>query len=292
LPVSLAATAVAYGIATCLALETEQEYARLREQFPYESMEERLPPPKLGSPAVSLPEEAARRLAHLEESLGDQAGGFRAYLLQQLHDETVRLFVNSPGFGVARIFRPSEERFTRDLRPDHIISQPSYTPARSRFPAKPESESSYLKEDFYGMHESGVVDFVNPRGFGYVKDRRHVAGFQSHQFSEPPEPAKHWELQSVDLVGVLMHEEPVAYISAHLPRMDELREAPTRSLDPFESAGLADLRSGEDLYIRDAEGGARMLGAIRAVRQCTSCHGYERGDLLGAFSYMLRQAER
>jgi hypothetical protein len=30
-----------------------------------------------------------------------------------------------------------------------------------------------------------------------------------------------------------------------------------------------------------------MVGAIRAAKQCTSCHAVERGDLLGAFSYEL-----
>jgi hypothetical protein len=29
-----------------------------------------------------------------------------------------------------------------------------------------------------------------------------------------------------------------------------------------------------------------MLGAIRSTRQCLSCHGGNRGDLLGAFSYV------
>jgi hypothetical protein len=30
-----------------------------------------------------------------------------------------------------------------------------------------------------------------------------------------------------------------------------------------------------------------MLGPIRATKQCTQCHGCERGELLGAFSYIL-----
>src|SRR5438034_1906292 len=44
LALSLAATAAAFGIATCISLATdEREYARLRAQFPYESIAERLP---------------------------------------------------------------------------------------------------------------------------------------------------------------------------------------------------------------------------------------------------------
>jgi hypothetical protein len=80
----------------------------------------------------------------------------------------------------------------------------------------------------------------------------------------------------------------VAYVSANLPRMEELRDAPTRPLDPFEVVGLEALRGGKDLFARGTDKQARMLGAIRATRQCLQCHG---GDLLGAFSYTLRRGE-
>jgi hypothetical protein len=84
----------------------------------------------------------------------------------------------------------------------------------------------------------------------------------------------------------------VAYLSDNLPRMDELREAATRPLDVFETAGLASLRGGEDLFVRESADGLRMLGAVRSLKQCVNCHGGERGDLLGAFSYTLRRGER
>jgi hypothetical protein len=32
-----------------------------------------------------------------------------------------------------------------------------------------------------------------------------------------------------------------------------------------------------------------MLGLARSVKQCVACHGGARGDLLGAFSYVLRR---
>ena len=31
----------------------------------------------------------------------------------------------------------------------------------------------------------------------------------------------------------------------------------------------------------------RMLGSLRAAKQCLDCHTASRGDLLGAFSYAL-----
>src|SRR5262249_8974349 len=135
------------------------------------------------------------------------------------------------------------------------------------------------------------------RGFGYVKDRDHVAGFQAHQFSkvpkfrEVPRPPERWEVRRLDLVGLLLHSEPVVYISSHLPRMDELREVPTRPLNDFEGAALEQLRRGEDLVVGATEDELRMLGSVRSSSQCLKCHEGERGDLLGAFSYTLRRAE-
>jgi len=32
-----------------------------------------------------------------------------------------------------------------------------------------------------------------------------------------------------------------------------------------------------------------MLGSLRAAKQCLECHTAKRGDLLGAFSYVLHQ---
>ena len=65
-----------------------------------------------------------------------------------------------------------------------------------------------------------------------------------------------------------------------------------RTLDEFEAAGLPALERGDELFVRDRGQERRMLGAIRAVRQCLDCHGGERGDLLGAFSYTLTQDRR
>jgi hypothetical protein len=142
------------------------------------------------------------------------------------------------------------------------------------------------------MHQGSVLDFANPAGFGLMKEGRLVAGFQAHGLSRVPQPAERWAVARVDLVGLLLHDEPLAYASESLPRMDELREAPTRPLDGFETSALEKLRRGEDLVLAAAGGRARMLGALRSAGQCVRCHGGGRGDLLGAFSYMLRRVER
>ncbi|MGL6097248.1 MAG: hypothetical protein ACRC7O_15800 [Fimbriiglobus sp.] len=135
-------------------------------------------------------------------------------------------------------------------------------------------------------HDDLALDFVNPRGFGLRRDGK-VAGFASHGVSKRPADPTPWKVQTVDLVGLLLRPEPVVYVSDHLPRMDELKgaTAPTRPLDRFEADGLAALRTGDDLYAREAAGRVRMIGAVRAAKQCVECHGGSRGDLLGAFAY-------
>jgi hypothetical protein len=284
------ATVAAYPIVAWLAL---QYHERLVEQFPYVSMEERLPqaPPRAGALAAA----AARHLDYLEamiESEGPHTWSEkeRVSYLRQLHEDTVGAFIQQEGFGYARMPRVSAWALKAGLREDPALPQPG-SASTSRWSAAdlleqlPPEKKVETERDLLYLHEKGVVDFVNPSGFGFFKDRRHVAGFQPHQFSEVPATPERWALRTLDLIGLAMHEKPVAYVSANLPRMDELREAPTRPPDAFEAAGLAALRRGETLFIRHSDGGLRALGAIRSVRQCISCHGGARGDLLGAFSY-------
>jgi hypothetical protein len=145
------------------------------------------------------------------------------------------------------------------------------------------------------MHEVGLLDFLNPQGFGYVKDRDHVAGYQEHQFRNMPEldpeapQTQRWRIIKLELVSLLKYPRPLVYLSQHLPRMQELRQAKTRPLNGFEKAALRALREGEDLKVRSTPDCIRFLGSIRAGRQCLDCHQVERGDLLGAFSYQLRR---
>src|SRR5262249_55358553 len=238
LGLSLLATAAAYGLAVYLSLSAMQQFDRLRERFPFESMEDRVPAPRPHSAVSPLPIDTANRLTTLEESVRDNF--LRALGLRQLHEARVWLFVNSPGFGVTRFpLIPNEYRLTGGLRDDPPILQPvsSANPSGSTGDLSPGS-GTVAQKGLQGLHLESIVDFAHHRGFGYVKDRRHVAGFQSHRFSQVPKAEEHWEVRRLELVGLLLHEEPVVYVSENLPRMDELRGAPTRPLDPFEAAAL------------------------------------------------------
>jgi hypothetical protein len=290
LPLSILSVVIAYGVVGYFAVEEQQKYEELRARFPFESMEERLP---RAAPASSGGD--AQRLNRLEGDIDQQvfySGQNRERTLRELHEATVEQFANSPGFGVGRMVPPLYGRGGLEEKPrEDTPSQPEpdyFSPQLARQPIPATKLPNLLA--LGKLHDESFLDFVNPKGFGYVKDRQHVAGFQSHGFSKVPGPAGQWKVASLELVGLVRHENPVVYVSPRLPRMDELRDAPTRQPDAFETAALGALRGGADLHIGDGSDGARFVGAIRAVKQCVECHGCQRGDLLGAFTYRLRPA--
>lgn len=286
LPLSCGATLIAYGLSGLLVLQTEWVYARLRARYPYESMEGRLPVPRGAATDATPPPATARRLARLEEDLPRHVGGMRGHLLKELHEDAVGLFINNPGFGATRMLYPSESRLAREPRKMPVPLQPGPATASAKSPGafrRLDADQGALSQ----VLDDSILDFVNPRGFGYFKDRRHVAGFETHRFSEAPKPENRWKVRSLELVSLLLHSPAGVYVSAELPAMDRLHAMPTRPLDPFENLNLEALRLGEDIVAaRDGEE-IRMLGAVRSIGQCVGCHGGNRGALLGAFSYTL-----
>jgi hypothetical protein len=264
------------------------ELTELRQQYPMESLEGRLPIRPAAPDRYAHPE----RLDKLESNVEDEwKHHYRSVALRRLHEDSVDTFVNSAGFGVGRVARMVDPRVLREALPDRPpVPQPDYIdpfvpPAVELSDALSNWDTTAIGQ----LHDDGVIDFLNPRGFGYVKDRRHVAGFQRHAMTKVPAAKSAWAVAHLDLVGLVVHEKPVVYVSASLPRMEELGVIPTRPPDEFEAAGLEALRKGEYLYARGTADKVRMIGAIRATRQCVECHGGARGDLLGAFSYGLRR---
>lgn len=288
----LGATLAAYVVAGWFVIHETREYARLRALYPYESMEARVREPRPAEGETPPGPDASARLDRLALELDtqDASGRHRSWQLQRLHENTVGLFINSPGFGVARMSYPNAT--VLGPRRAGSPSQPSPRAASEGspgglMPIDPADEAPLGR-----LLDESIVDFVDERGFGYFKDRRHVAGFLGHGFSEVPKAGvERWRVRSLELVGLLLHDEPAVYVSDELPSMDRLRGAMTRPLDRFEGPALGALRRGDDLFVaRDGEA-VRMLGAVRSGRQCVACHGGERGALLGAFSYVLGPEE-
>jgi hypothetical protein len=150
------------------------------------------------------------------------------------------------------------------------------------------------------FHLRGQYNFIAPNSLGYIKDRDRVAGFQSHQFRIMPEvgdwrargekpPKEQWAVARLELVSLLKNDRPAVYVSSELPRMEQLGKAKTRPLDEFEAETLKRLQKGEDVVADAAVNHIRLMGSLRAAKQCQECHSVPRGELLGAFTYDLQR---
>ena len=264
---------------------------KYQAQYVYGSMEKRLPVPSEDfRPEIISPNaEKELEITENQEAFLSWQSKQRSNLIKELHEETVTFFVNSSGFGVARWSIGRERMINNEYEETPPIPQPG----KRQSPSILEFQDQKLlpaekinQKDFLSLHRSSLVDFANPLWFGYVKDRQHVAGFRPHKMSKVPELESRWKLVTVDLVGFVVHKKPTVYLSDNLPRMEDLDSIPTRGLDDFETKGLKALQKGETLFVETGTNGVRALGAIRSLKQCVDCHGGQRGDLLGAFSYV------
>ena len=101
-----------------------------------------------------------------------------------------------------------------------------------------------------------------------------------------------YDLTSLQLVSTLENDPPVAYIVDGVPAKKKLKEIKTRPLSNPEMKALRKLEKGDDsVFYKDGDD-IRFLGSIRARAYCIKCHKDKKeNDLLGAFTYMLRESE-
>jgi hypothetical protein len=288
----------AIGFVTLAPEVSEQMETDARQKLAFASLIERLPKGKALPPTKALSSGAKQRWDVLDQELA-VTQNHRAKVLKELHEKTRKFFVTMPGAGpIRRLETPEEILLDAFGQATSARDQPGDQPGEpADFPISPGEPLSRVEPngEFYGYHKDGMVDFLYPRGFGYVKDRAHIAGFKPHGFRSDPFPAWRvenwsWRVQHIQLVGILSHAKPLVYLTDKLPSMEQIRQGKTRTLDFFEEAALPTLREGEDLSIASKGETVRMLGALRATKTCQQCHDAEVGDLLGAFSYTLRRA--
>ncbi|HVW02734.1 MAG TPA: hypothetical protein VHB77_20420 [Planctomycetaceae bacterium] len=286
--------------------------AKLRKEYPFRSLKARLEYEQKRRRAGAKPklsESAEEHLKRLEERAGDS--NIRRDSLKLLHSDQVEKFVKAQGFGVGRMavmepspsFLPSAESpqlaLTRIPRSDEdagpTVELPAEEPREERADAWSPS-----KRDLLWFADQSEELFASPWNLGYVKSVDRVAGFAPHAFIGKPElhhpdPMRdekmthRWEIGRLELVSLLKHPEPRVYLSEHLPRMQDLDDKSTRALVKFENEALKQLRAGEDLQTQAETNTIRMVGALRAGKQCIECHQVERGELLGAFTYELKR---
>jgi hypothetical protein len=141
------------------------------------------------------------------------------------------------------------------------------------------------------LHQKYVDQFANTQDFGM--ERMPIV----HHFSNLPETwtaqedGSRWQVKRYHLVGILKADPPVVYLTNGPIRMFNSQDPNNkRALDSFERSRLPNLRAGEDLAVdRSDSNRIRMLGAIRAAKNCAECHQVLEGSLLGAFSYELQR---
>ncbi|QDU61815.1 hypothetical protein Pan216_26800 [Planctomycetes bacterium Pan216] len=241
-----------------------------------------------------------RRISDLERRTRRESD--KTFYFYWLHDRAAEHFILSEGFGVTRM-GPFKRAFRKGLplapnKDSKPMSLPEpESPERPYSPDTADDFAADLAEStLFQLHQDGVFDFVEPNSLGYAENRDHVVGFEPHHFREVPKvgksftaSARNWVLTRLELVSLLKGDEPSVYVTKHLPRMDDLVDAPRRPLDAFETEALDKLRFEEDLVVEETESSVRMLGSLRAGENCLKCHHGRRGDLLGAFSYELRR---
>ena len=286
--ITVFACAAGWGMVAWTVLEYRRQIDELREENPFVTMEDRLPTPK------SIPSRSAPGLDEAEKIIGKPNHPnqlfSQAWHLEILHSDHVKDFALTPGFGVNRMpigqFRPARIRRSKEY-PEPILQ-----PGDLRVEIEPTGDAwpDAKVRDFFGFHVGSIGNFANSKSFGYFVNRRKVAGFAPHAFESEPKPQVPYTLERLELVGLVRNLEPAVYVSEFLPRMTELNSVVTRPVDGFEAAGLKRLAAGEDLVANAVGPKVRLLGAIRNMAACVECHGGQRGDLLGAFSYRLAEA--
>ena len=164
------------------------------------------------------------------------------------------------------------------------------------------------KELTQNFHNRASSFFAGAFTTGYVKSVDEVAGFEPHRirFEEnwfpslklsTPEQLEQmgnvkgleidWKVNRLQLVSLLLHDQPRVYDEENLPNMEELSGADiaTRALNDFEQEALKRLRAGEDVVTRATPNRIVMVGSMRATQDCMKCHTVKDKELLGAFSY-------
>lgn len=297
---SVVAGVASYAFGFWMGYDQLRDLKHLREEYAFESMDSRLTyenAREVSASSVPLDPTVEQRLGDFENR-----GSYsrRTYMLEVLHERARDKFILTSGFGIGRMSRPRKERIVLPKTESVPLPLPSYVPEYdstkeqatplAKEPLAPDLQP--VKEELLSMHDRGLQEFLDPERMGYVKDREQVAGFTSHAIQripkiDPRETDEQWQVTRLELVSLLKHDRPMVYVSKHLPQMDELEDATTRPLDSFESNALEQLRRSEDLVVESRVNQIRLLGSLRAGKDCLECHSVQRGDLLGAFSYNL-----
>src|SRR6185436_11503049 len=138
------------------------------------------------------------------------------------------------------------------------------------------------------MHDTYTRRFANARGFGLARMPQPAMSDRSGVFDTG---RIRYALDSIELVGLLKGSVPVAYVPGPHTERPSAADFKGRPLTEVENAAIAAFRQGRGIVsTSDASGALLCVGALRARESCVGCHQDKKaGDLLGAFSYRLRE---
>lgn len=226
-------------------------------------------------PAKPAPQESPRKKQPPEGKSHDRPEALRATMAQVMHNEAYQHFITQPGMGYSRL--------------GPLVS---VMPREWKMPEWTSEELSKEPPPVRGHKDIELIHGFSLLNFGASNTKKPEERWREWYAKKQPKKEFLWEIKSLDLVGLVMHEEPVVYISETVPKMKDLKNTPTRDLDLFEAEGLQELQAGKSLFVRSKGDTIRVLGPITAQNACLKCHaGAQEGDLLGAFSYTLRHGQ-
>ena len=203
----------------------------------------------LGGCALDAPESAAPPAEPLTQA--EKSG------LRTLHRNAVEIFVDRPGFGARRLMLPLED----------VVSPPN----------------SLYDADAPDRLAPETAKSAKPAKLAHFAVQDLLAGGQAGNIAAA-DAGEVWKVRNVQLVGLMTHREPVAYLE---DRVVDVKDVPTRELDAFEKSALEALRGGEAVIAEKRDRELWALGPIYAGRRCVACH--DKGQMLGAFSYRLER---
>ena len=170
----------------------------LRASHPFVSMEQRLPVPTMS--AGFNPD----RISEAESSLANELHFYAEYSndFAKLHTEKVKTFSLMPGVG--------QMRMRSHIAKAEVLPEPIPQPGVRRDDFDPSGDAlpDAKVRELFGFHAGSVGNFVNIKGFGYLRSRREVAGFTPHAFQQLPASKPPYTLERLELVGLVRNPEP------------------------------------------------------------------------------------
>ena len=287
-----------------------------RNAYPAVPRSERLPNTEPVVEQAALHAGDSRWEEHFEDDsshwgYSDRPGArYRAHMgeLHKVHTDFADRFARRMQFGPIRVSRMTYDLMQFDDLPAEPPSVRIQQP-RGGLSRAPSDDAAPLNDDLHSAvaawHLERGIDFANEAGFGAFGrpsdeydaplpadyeggEGPFLIGFRSHAAQTDPGdgPLPGWALTGFELIGLVLHDRPVAYQSDYLPIAGpDAPIAGVRDLTPFESAALGRLATGEWVVGEAESDRLRAVGALTAAKACADCHGVSEGRLLGALSY-------